>query len=125
MADETFMWEILVPTIRRADGKPLRKRFHQVWDRMVRDISGGLTIMPPSKGQWVCPKGDLYVERMIPVKFLATEEQMEEIVDMTAIYYDQLAVLCTRVADKVTMRTLDDAMRNMAQRKAIRAVSKR
>jgi hypothetical protein len=115
---ELIMWEILVPTIRRADDRPIRKRFHKVWDEKVRAISGGLTVMTPSKGQWVCPKGDLYEERMIPVRFLATEDQMNEIVDMTAVYYDQLAVLCYAIANKVTMRSLDDARQNIARRKA-------
>lgn len=118
MADEIILWEILVPTVRRADDKPIRTRFHRVWDEKVRAISGGLTVMTPAKGQWVCPKtSELFVERMIPVRFLATQEQMNEVVDMTAVYYDQLAVLCYAVANKVTMRSLDDARKNIAKRK--------
>jgi hypothetical protein len=118
---EIRMWEILVPTIRRADDVPIRKRFHKVWDEKVRAISGGLTVLTPAKGQWLCPKGDLYEERMIPVRFLATEAQMEEIVDMTAVYYDQLAVLCYEIARNVVMRNLDDAQKNMARRKSLKA----
>lgn len=34
------------------DGTPVRTRHHREWDRQVRKISGGLTILPPSKGQW-------------------------------------------------------------------------
>jgi hypothetical protein len=64
------LWEILVPTVRN-DGSPIRVRFHRVWDSHVRKISGGLTILPVAKGQWL--DGDkLYAERMIPVRILAT-----------------------------------------------------
>ena len=47
--DKRTLWLILVPTIRN-DGRPIRTRFHRVWDGKVRDISGGLTITPPVSG---------------------------------------------------------------------------
>jgi hypothetical protein len=98
------LWELLVPTIRRVGGKPYTTRFHRVWDKKVREISGGLTIMPPSKGQWVAPDGTLFVERMIPVKFIGTRQQAEEIVDYTLKYYDQLAILCYKISDEVILK---------------------
>lgn len=98
------MWEILVPTLRRVDGKPYRTRYHRVWDEKVRSITGGLTILTPAKGQWVAPCGQLYSERMIPVRIMATREQIEQIIDHTIVYYDQLAVLCYRISDEVIMR---------------------
>lgn len=113
----TYLWEILVPCVRN-DGRPIRVRFHRVWDQKVRNISGGLTIMKPARGQWIDPHaGDLYEERVIPVRFVATREQMEEIVDMTCVYYEQLAVLCYRIADEVVMRDLETAIRNVRRRK--------
>lgn len=112
-----YLWEILVPCVRN-DGRPIRTRCHRVWDKNVRDISGGLTIMKPAIGQWVDPhKGDLYKERMIPVRFVATRTQMDEIVDMTCVYYDQLAVLCYRIADEVVYREFEDAKRGYNRRK--------
>lgn len=98
------MWEILVPTIRRADNKPIKTRYHKVWDKKVRDISGGLTIMTPAKGQWLSNDNELFVERMIPVRIIATEEQISKIIDMTMVYYDQLAILAYRVSDHVILR---------------------
>lgn len=99
------MWEILVPTEKRlAPGKFYRTKYHQVWDEKVRSISGGLTIMQPAKGQWVSPCGTLFVERMIPVRILATREQIEKIIDMTMEYYDQLAVLCYKLSDEVILK---------------------
>lgn len=96
------LWEILVPTTRN-DGRPFRTRYHRVWDGKVRSISGGLTIMPVAKGQWVY-RDKLHQERMIPVRIIATREEIESIIDMTASYYDQIAVLAYRISDEVILR---------------------
>ena len=96
------MWTILVPC-KRNDGRPIRTRFHRVWDEKVRNITGGLTIMPPNKGQWVSPDGELYDERMIPVMFAATEVQCDEIMKFTLDYYEQLAIMCWEVSSNVKL----------------------
>lgn len=96
------LWEILVPTIRN-DGRPIRLRFHRVWDEKVKAISGGLTIVSPVKGTWVSDDGDEYKERMIPVRILATREEMVAIANMTMAYYEQLAVLAYKISDDVIM----------------------
>lgn len=95
------MFNILVPTVTRQGALPIRTRFHRVWDEKVRAITGGLTIQSPSKGQWISPEGELFIERMIPVLFAATEEQRDEIMAMTLTYYDQLAVMCWEVSNNV------------------------
>lgn len=98
------LWEILVPTIRN-DGKPIRTRFHRVWDAKVRAISGGLTITPPAKGQWVHPEsGTLFAERMIPVRVMCTREQIEKIIDITLEYYEQIAVMAYRISELVILK---------------------
>lgn len=101
------MWEILVPTVKpNTEGKKFfTTRFHRVWDERVRAISGGLTIMTPSKGQWLSPHGTLFVERMIPVRIVSTREEVLKIVEMTAEYYSQEAVLCYKVSDDVIFHT--------------------
>jgi len=96
-SDEKAMWEILVPT-KSNEGQPYRTRYHRVWDAKVRAITKGLTILMPAKGQWVSPSGDLYVERMIPVRILCTKTEIEQIIDMTMIYYNQLAVLAYKIS---------------------------
>jgi hypothetical protein len=98
------MWEILVPTIRRKDGKPYTTRYHRVWDGKVKEISGGLTILSPTKGKWISPDGELFVERMIPVRIIATRDEIDKIIDMTIKYYDQLAVLCYKISEEVIMK---------------------
>ena len=100
---ERAVWEILVPTIRN-DGRPIRTRFHRVWDEKIRAISGGLTIFTPAKGNWISPEGELFVERMIPVRVLATREEIDKIVDITIAYYEQEAVLAYKVSDEYILK---------------------
>lgn len=94
------LYEILVPTVRNS-GKPIRTRHHRVWDEKVRKITGGLTVMTPAKGQWMSPEGELFAERMIPVRIMCSAEQIEQIADMTAAYYDQKAVMFYKISDEV------------------------
>jgi len=93
------LWEILVPTV-RPNGAPIRLRFHRVWDQKVREISGGLTILQPARGQWVSPSGELHAERMIPVRIACTEQEMQAIAKMTLDYYEQQAVFYYKVSDE-------------------------
>jgi hypothetical protein len=96
------IWEILIPTARR-DGEYFRTRQHREWDTRVRRVSGGLTVLPPAKGQWIGPDG-VYVERMIPVRISCTEEEINQIADMTAAFYDQDAVMFYCISDKVFIK---------------------
>jgi len=75
-----------------------------VWDEKVKAISGGLTIMSPTKGKWISPTGKLFVERMIPVRILATRNEIEKIIDMTISYYNQIAVLGYKISDEVILK---------------------
>lgn len=97
------LYEILVPTMRN-NGKPIRTRFHRLWDAKVRAITGGLTVLTPAKGQWIAPNGQLFAERMIPVRIMATREQIEQISDMTAKFYEQLAVMYYKISDEVVVK---------------------
>ena len=97
------LWEILVPTVRK-NGKPFRTRYHRVWDAKVRAIANGLTILKPAKGQWVSPDGELFQERMIPVRIACTREQIDQIIDLTAQYYEQLAVMAFKISDEVIIK---------------------
>jgi len=90
------MWEILVPC-NWNDGKPVRTRHHREWDMRVRDITGGLTILKPGVGQWV-HDGDLYTDRVIPVRVMADYNQMRQIANITIAHYEQLAVMYYRVS---------------------------
>ena len=108
MTSKMELWEILVPTI-RPDGKPIKTRYHRVWDKMIYGIAGGCTILEPTKGKWIAPEGALFEERMIPVRIACTKEQIDLIIDLTLEYYDQKAVLAYRVSDEVILRHRSDA----------------
>jgi hypothetical protein len=99
------LWEILVPTEMIRDGKlkPIRTRYHKIWDKKVQQIAGGLTISPPHKGQWCSPRGELFTERMIPVRIVCDEEQIKLIINMTMNYYNQEAVLAYLISSQVLL----------------------
>ncbi len=102
------LWEILVPT-QFNDGTPIRTRRHREWDRQMRAISGGLTILKPARGQWVNPEGKLFHERMIPVRILSTEREMRTLVmPRTARFYRQEAVMAYEVSNKVLILNTAD-----------------
>lgn len=97
------MWEILVPTTRN-DGRPIRTRFHRVWDKKVYEITGGMTICTPVHGRWISDANDgeeLFSERMIPVRIACTREQLDQILPMTQEYYEQLAIMAYKISEEV------------------------
>jgi len=98
-----YLWEILVPTVRSQD-KGYTTKYHRLWDEKVRAISGGLTVLKPAHGQWVAPDGELFKERMIPVRISCTESEIDQISDITAKHYNQKAVMYYRVSDMVVVK---------------------
>lgn len=86
------LYEILVPTIYGDTRKPIRTKHHKNWDSKIRSITGGLSIFQPAKGQWV-HQNELYEERVIPVRIMCAENQINEIIDFTLSHYRQLAVM--------------------------------
>jgi hypothetical protein len=100
------LWEILVPTTRRLSNGtvvPCSTRYHRVWDAVIRDITGGLTILKPAKGYWV-DDGEIYTDRTIPVRIACTREQIEKIIDITLSYYNQVAVMAYKISDEVIVK---------------------
>ncbi|MCX6757607.1 MAG: pantetheine-phosphate adenylyltransferase [Candidatus Nomurabacteria bacterium] len=103
---EKVLWEILVPTHFNNHVK-VEVEYHKKWDQFVQKITKGLTIENPTRGTWVNKEGITYQERMIPVKLLCTEKQINKIVDFTAEYYQQEAVLFYEVSRKVSVVNYD------------------
>jgi hypothetical protein len=103
MNQQTMLWEVLVPTIMR--DKPVRLRHHKVWDRFVREITGGLTILHPARGQWINPETkELLSERVIPVRIACTRKQLQEILDFTIQHYNQIAVMAYLLSEEVVVK---------------------
>lgn len=73
---KVMMWEILVP----ASGKEQEFAFehHKEWDKYVRNMAGGLTILKTAKGEWVSPDGTLFRDRVIPVRINCTKKQIKK-----------------------------------------------
>lgn len=97
------LWEIFVPTV-RSNGKPYKLRFHKVWDQKVKDLVGGLSVLPKIKGYWLSPKQELFVEEMIPIRIMCSEEQIENIVIMSLDYYEQEGIMYYLVTNDVRIK---------------------
>jgi hypothetical protein len=114
MANEKQLWEILVPCM--MNNKPVRTRHHKEWDKYVRKISGGLTILTPGKGQWIDPGNlNLWEERMIPCRIYCTEAQIDMVINFTLKHYNQLAVMAYLVSNKIKLK-FDPTKQNEHQR---------
>lgn len=99
-----IVWEILVPR-QLNDGTFVKLKHHRVWDEKVREIAGGLTVMVPTvKGEWIASDGNLFVDSTIPVRICCSREQIEKIMDMTAVHYQQKAILAYKVSDEVILK---------------------
>ena len=97
------LWEVLVPVC-HADGREIEVSFHQIWDEKVRAVSGGLTINRSVRGQWLY-EGELFSERVIPCRVLATRWEMDQIAEITLSHYnDQLAVMYYRLSENTIIR---------------------
>ena len=100
--DNKSFWEILVPS-QSNEGLEYCISHHQEWDRKVRELSGGLTILKTTKGQWISPDGKIFHERMIPVRIYCSDSQIEKIIDLTIEHYDQEAVLAYELSSNVKL----------------------
>jgi hypothetical protein len=100
------LYEILVPTVSN-EGKPFRTRYHRVWDEKVRQITGGLTVLSPVKGYWTATSDTVYREKMIPVRIACNINQIQQIADMTAKYYNQKAIMYYLISTHVIIKNYD------------------
>lgn len=99
-----YMWEILVP-YNNNKGEKYPIEHHHKWDDYVKKISGGLTIHKVAKGQWINPfNGMLLKDRMIPVRIICAENEIENIIQFTINHYDQQAVLAYEISNNVKIR---------------------
>lgn len=95
-----LLWEILVPTQFDDTKEYISVEHHREWDRLMREVSGGLTMLRSATGQWV-HLGEVHQESVIPVRLIATREQMEEIAKFTARHYRQKVIMVYKISDEV------------------------
>lgn len=105
--DTKYLWEILVPC-NWNDGRPVRTRHHKEWDKIVRKISAGLTILKPARGQWLSQNNELFEDRMIPVRFISTEKEAKYIANKTIEHYKQLAVLYYKISSECVIHNANE-----------------
>ena len=86
------LFEILVPTMYGDTVKPISTKHHKEWDKVVRSLSGGLTILKVGKGQWIY-RNNLFEERVIPVRIFTDDKTMKKIIDFFFLYYRQNAIM--------------------------------
>ena len=100
-----MLWEILVP--KEVNGKKVDISYHKEWDKKVKKISGGLTILKPVKGQWVSPNNEQFDEPMIPVRVICKYQyEIEAIMEITLKHYLQEEVLAYKLSDVVIKKRL-------------------
>lgn len=78
-------------------------------------MAGGLTALKPGKGQWVSSNKTLSCERMIPVRIMATADEMLAIAKFTINHYNQEAVMFYKIAEEchiIGRSSLEQSRRN-------------
>lgn len=98
-----MLWEILVPTDWEGSWSYFEKDdHHKAWDNYVHSITGGLTVLRPTKkGYWTSDDGKTYEEAMIPVRIFCTAANIKQIAEFTKTHYKQLSVMYYRLSDEV------------------------
>jgi hypothetical protein len=97
------LWRMLVP-IADNDGIVFSERHHGVFRKKVISKSGGLTGNPAADGAWK-DNGRLYRERMIPIEFLATDGQADEIAAFAREHYRQIEIQYCVISNHVRKAT--------------------
>jgi hypothetical protein len=93
------LWEILIP-VRSNEGKPFSdKYYNNVFYALLIDVAKGYTKLAPVDGAWETD-GQLYKEKMIPVRVLCTKKEIEGIAAFVVIHYNQLAVMYYKVSNE-------------------------
>ncbi len=78
-----------------------------MWEDNVLDIAGGLTTLAVVNGQWIDPNDDVIREQMVPVRIACSEEQINDIADMTASHYGQLSVMYYTISTDVIFKNYE------------------
>ena len=100
------LYEILIPVCDNG-GVEFDAEHNAVWEDNVLDIAGGLTTLPVVNGQWSDPDGHAIREEMKPVRIACSEEQINDIADMTASHYKQLSIMYYTISTDVIFKNYE------------------
>lgn len=94
-----FLWEILVP-FNDNDGKKVPNGATQEVG-LVRSLDCWRPVhLQDGQGQWLADDVT-YFDRVIPVRIMCTEKQIETIMHYSLTFYNQKAVFCYLVSENV------------------------
>lgn len=73
-------------------------------------LTGGVSVFKPlTAGKWVNPENkELVVERMIPVRIVCTEAEIQKIINFTLKFYEQDAVIAYEISSRVILKTKEE-----------------
>jgi len=94
------LWEILVP-VANNQKVPFSDDHHEAFRRILRQLPGnnGTTTRPVGDGDWVDgDTGELFAEKMIPIRFRACRADAERMAAHARKFYDQIEVMAYRLA---------------------------
>jgi len=105
------LYEILIPVVAN-DGQTFCAEHNECWRKMVRGLCNGLTVFQQVSGEWVSPNGQLFAEQMVPVRVLATANDIKRISDYSAKHYQQEAIMFHKVTDHVSIVDYTQTVKN-------------
>jgi hypothetical protein len=94
------LWEILIP-VASNEGIPFPEDHHEAFRRILRALPGnnGTTSRPPGDGDWKDKDtGNVYAEKMIPIRFRACRADAERMAVHAGRFYNQIEVMAYRIA---------------------------
>lgn len=94
------VFEILIPS-QFNDRKTIHVEHHYAFDDFVKGIAGGLTILRSGMGYWVDLSGETYKERMIPVRIICSDQEIEQIGNFALTHYKQKAILYYKIGTEL------------------------
>ncbi len=99
--DHRILWRILLPV---ADNKGyvFLEPHHEEFLERVISTSKGLTENSWSNGKWA-DGGCLYGDRMIPLDFLATTDEVDKIAAFACTHYSQIEIHCYPITDRLRL----------------------
>lgn len=95
------LWEVLLPA-------RLPLKLHRAWDEKVGLLCGGCTIIQQVDGVWK-PNQSRQVrrEKMLAVRVAVSLDKLDELLGMTAVHYDQTAIMAYKISDDVRFYTYE------------------
>ena len=116
------LWEILVPASKKKH--KISYEHHKKCDSKVMEISGGLTILKTTKGQWISSDNTLYNDKMIPVRIACSESNIHKIIDFTLQHYNEECVMAYLISDKVIFKNKEHLNPYLITKNTIRSYIK-